>query len=222
MRLADIVSQVGVRQSRDAGLARELAGKLHVGNANYDVILYVEDVVAPCRREVYFSRVLGHRRVALALRSASAAPVINALFDLGWSEAPRTLKVVGDVRICVRVDAVRHTPNGTEAAVVHVGRFTKSTYLLGVATAALTGWRTYLITLLPDGRLGGVTLFDLTAEQRDVIVEAVESIARALHDALRSRSPPAPERGPWCVKCPYQQLCHVLQRMRGVEVVPGV
>ena len=220
MRLADVVSQVGVRCVRNAGLARELAGKLHVSGGG-DVILYVEDVVAPCQREVYFSRVLGHRRVALALRSASAAPVINALFDLGWSEAPRTLKVVGDVRIWVRVDAVRHTPNGTEAAVVHVGRFTKSTYLLGVATAALTGWRTYLITLLPDGRLGGVTLFDLTAEQRDAVMNAVTVIARQLHQAFSNRQPPPPERGPWCARCPYQQLCHALQKIEQ-GVVPGV
>ena len=215
MRVGDVVSYARVKPVRDAGLERELGSRLHIPDRDCDVVL-VEDVVAPCLRRSYFSLVLGHRSLSLRLRRAAAAPVVEALRSLGWGDGQVLIVNLNNCKLVTHIDAVREA----EAVIVHIGRPAPPALLRATVVAALTGWRVRLVVVNPANARINVFTYECSPDQCEAVAERVREIARALHDALRSRSPPAPERGPWCMRCPYQQLCTALQKIK--EVTPHV
>lgn len=202
MRISEAISRYGVRQARNTELERELASRLHTTNQNHNVIR-VEDVVAPCLRQAYFACVLGHRTLALEIRRVATGPVVEGLKVLGWGEGTLIVKDLGNFKLVGHVDAVRDVGGVKEAAIVHVGRPNQASTLRAAVVAALTCWRIHLVCVSPVNASINASIFECAPEQCRALAEVAP-----------------PERGRWCVKCPYQQLCTALQKIK--EVTPHV
>ena len=164
-------------------------------------------------------RVRGPGALAEEVRDAGKLPILEALAAQGWETLVPLQLNLGGLEIHDTIDGVKDDA----VAAVAVGRPTSLVKRRLLAIMALRdASKGYLISVNPV--MGTVTVLVLTPtqSQKKDIIEYLTHRAQIIKHYITREALPSPDEGPWCSSCPYREVCHALQRMRGVEVVPGV
>ena len=177
-------------------------GVIHVGEAS------------GCLRKAWYNRLMGdrelrhlapNRHVVLGLGLSIHMVVEEVLRELGYVTERQLIVEAGGVRIAGTPDALS---NDHVVEIKTVGRTPDQPYpqhLMQLnAYLALTGVeRGYLVYI--NKRDGGIRVFSHSYNEK--LWRRLVDRAKTLRDAIASRTPPPPERGPVCGFCEWQLQC---------------
>ena len=176
-------------------------------------VITVTEAASPCLRRSYYQRVRGAAPTPVEFLRIVGSDVHLKLQDVLRREG-YTIEVnvgikIGEFKLVGRIDALKDygdEPHLIEFKTVREipSEPRKSDVLQVQAYLLMAGVDTgYLVYLSrKDGR---VKVFKVTKDKK--ALRKVIERAYILYKALKEKTPPPPERGPWCNTCPFALTC---------------